>query len=78
MQWSSSDSLHPSAYTQDSRWNIVMTRIEKLLNKFKENVEEFGSPKWNKAERKKMLKQLREMEEELDKAYGLNKEVGEE
>lgn len=46
-----------------------MTRIEKLKKEFDELLDEFGSPERNHAERRRMLKQLRDMEQQMDKYY---------
>lgn len=50
---------------------MLLNRIERLKAEFDKAIEEFGSPELNMAERRKMLKQLRDMEQELDKFYKL-------
>lgn len=47
-------------------------RLEELRRCYAETLEEFGSPERNMAERRRMLRQLRDMEKEMDKYYGLN------
>ncbi|MEE0900620.1 MAG: hypothetical protein UIM25_06950, partial [Bacteroidales bacterium] len=49
----------------------IMNRAERLKKEFKEKLEEFGSPECNKTQRRKMLKQLRDLEQEMDKLYGV-------
>lgn len=46
-------------------------RIDKLLKAFNETVEEFGDTNRSMAERRKLLRQLRDMEQQLDKHYKL-------
>ena len=48
-----------------------MNRAERLKNEFKEKLEEFGSPECNKTQRRRMLKQLRDLEQEMDKLYNI-------
>lgn len=48
-----------------------MSRIEKLLESYKSMVEDFGDPTRSMRERRKMLRQLRDLEQELDKRYGV-------
>lgn len=43
--------------------------IEELKQEYKKKVEEFGSEEYNKTERRKMLRQLRDMEQKLDKYF---------
>lgn len=52
----------------------MKTRMERLKKEFDIKVQEFGSPELNMAERRKMLKQLREMEQKMDKMYGITRE----
>ena len=52
----------------------MQSRLERLRKEFTETLEEFGSPERNMAERRKMLKQLRDLEQKMDKYYGLNEE----
>ena len=53
---------------------VIMTRLEMLKEQFNAKLEEFGSPERNMTERRRMLRQLRDMEQELDKLYGLQEE----
>jgi hypothetical protein len=46
-----------------------MTRFERLLQSYKSMVKEFGDPERSMVERRKMLKELRDMEQELDRRY---------
>ena len=46
-------------------------RIEKLIMSFNETLEAFGDSERSMNERRKLLKQLRDMEQELDKHYKL-------
>jgi cell shape-determining protein MreC len=48
-----------------------MKRADMLKKEFDKLVEEFGSPENTKTQRRKMLKQLKDMEQELDKYYKL-------
>ena len=48
-----------------------MNRAERLKKEFTEKLEEFGSPECNMAQRRRMLKQLRDLEQEMDKLYGV-------
>lgn len=45
------------------------SRLERLKKQFDETLAEFGSPERNHAERRRMLRQLRDLEQELDKEY---------
>ena len=51
-----------------------MNRAERLKKEFTEKLEEFGSPECNRTQRRRMLKQLRDLEQEMDRLYGLDKE----
>ena len=53
---------------------MVMTRLERLKAQFNTTLEEFGSPERNMTEKRRMLRQLRDMEQELDRLYGLQEE----
>lgn len=48
-----------------------MNRAERLKKEFTEKLEEFGSPECNMTQRRKMLKQLRDLEQEMDKLYNI-------
>lgn len=48
-----------------------MRRVDQLKKEFDALVEEFGSPENTKTQRRKMLKQLKDMEQELDRHYKL-------
>ncbi len=50
---------------------VIMTRLERLKEQFNAKLDEFGSPERNMTERRRMLRQLRDMEQELDRYYGL-------
>ena len=52
----------------------IMNRAERLKKEFTEKVEEFGSPECNKTQRRRMLKQLRDLEQEMDKYYNIQEE----
>jgi transposase len=52
----------------------MMNRAERLKKEFKEKLEEFGSPECNMTQRRKMLQQLRDLEQEMDRLYGLDNE----
>ena len=49
-------------------------RIDKLLKQFNETVEEFGDTNRSMVERRKLLRQLRDMEQQLDKHYKIMEE----
>ncbi len=48
-----------------------MTRIGELREAYKKEVENFGSPEHNMAERRKILRNLRKYEQEMDRYYKL-------
>ena len=50
---------------------MVLNRIERLKQEFDQALERFGSPELNMAQRRQMLKQLKEMETELNQYYKL-------
>ena len=47
------------------------SRLEVLKKEWMDKLEEFGSPERNMAERRKTLKQLRELEQKMDKIHGI-------
>ena len=49
-------------------------RLRRLKEEFDREVERFGSPELNMRERRRMLKQLRDMEQELDQYYKLGEQ----
>ena len=49
-------------------------RMERLKREFDKALEEFGSPEKNMSERRRMLKQLRDLEQEMDKYYNIQEE----
>ena len=51
-----------------------MNRAERLKHEWKTLLEDFGSPECNMTQRRKMLRQLRDLEQEMDRLYGLDKE----
>ena len=48
-----------------------MKRHERLKQEFDHALEQFGSPELNMAERRKILKQLRDLEQEMDRIYNI-------
>lgn len=51
-----------------------MTRLETLRREWLEKLEEFGSPEYNHAQRRALLQQLRDLEQEIDKQYSIMEE----
>ena len=49
-------------------------RLQLLKQEWIDKLEEFGSPEYNHAQRRKMLKELRDLEQEMDKYYGITEE----
>ena len=49
----------------------MMNRAERLKKQFNDLMEDFQSPECNMAQRSRMLKQLRDLEQEMDKLYGV-------
>ena len=52
----------------------MLKRHERLKQEFDQALERFGSPELNMAERRKVLKQLRDLEQEMDKMYNVKGE----
>lgn len=55
---------------------ITLKRHERLKKQFDEALEKFGSPELNMAEKRRMLKQLRDLEQEMDKYYNIGENHG--
>jgi len=53
-----------------------LKRHERLKKQFDEALEKFGSPELNMAEKRRMLKQLRDLEQEMDKYYNIGENHG--
>ena len=55
---------------------ITLKRHERLKKQFDEALEKFGSPELNMAEKRRMLKQLRDLEQQLDECYRVRDNYG--
>ena len=47
-----------------------MSRIEKVYEEYKKAVKDFGSEEHNQAERRKILRHLKDLETEMDSYFG--------
>lgn len=51
-----------------------MTRIDKVFQEYQKAIKDFGSPEHNMAERRKILRTLRDYEQEMDKYFQVHGE----